>query len=157
MVERVAVEHGHAGTLGEERVGVGLRDDGLEHLAAGAWVDLLVHLHHLQLLVRGGEVLNLLERGGGGGVGRGDGLIGGGGNLVEESAPVVRNDELRRARLLEDADAGLDSGAPLLHLGPAPIHPSVELVELPLELVEPKLERGIHGVDRESNGSDTNC
>jgi hypothetical protein len=76
--ERVAVERRDAGTLGEERVGVGLRDDGLEHLAAGAWVDLLVHLHHLQLLVRGGEVLNLLERGGGGGVGRGDGLIGGG-------------------------------------------------------------------------------
>lgn len=120
-------------------------------------MDLLIHLHHLQLLVQGGEVLNLLERGGGGGVGRGAGLIGDGENLVEESAPVVRNDELRPARLLEDADAGLDSGAPLLHLGPAPIHPSVELVELPLELVEPKLKRGIHGVDRESNGSDTNC
>jgi hypothetical protein len=44
-------------------------------------------------------------------------------------------DELRRARRLEAASAWLDGGAP-----PVLLHPSVKLVELPLELVEPKLE-----------------
>jgi len=99
VVKRVAVEHDHVGTLGEERVGVGMRDDGLEHLAADGWVDLLVHLHHPQLLVRGGEVLELRDADLDGGLELreddvGDeveaALLRGVARLLEQPSPVIR-------------------------------------------------------------------
>jgi hypothetical protein len=74
--------------------------------------------------------LDVLEHGGEGGVGRGD--------LVEEAAPVVNHDGLRLTDLLSAADAEVNGVTPRLQRGQgpreAPLHPSVGLVEAPIQL-----------------------
>jgi hypothetical protein len=184
--ERVAVERGDMETLGEEQVGIGLCDDGLELLVGGGDVLGLDGLgrervldrdgaevqkpHRLRLELRdadldrgrelseddvGGEVMAALLRG----------MVW----LLEQPSPIVRNHHgilllLHRWRggsrlvvvFLHDAGRILEQSAPvvgeLLKAGrrEAPLPPGLKLVELPVELVEEKLERGIHGVDRES-------
>jgi hypothetical protein len=83
---------------------------------------------------------------GGGGVERGDGLVG---DVVKETALVVGLYELRRDGPLEATGAELDGGAPSLHASQGPrealLHPSVERVQPPEDLVEGELEGGIHG------------
>jgi hypothetical protein len=68
--------------------------------------------------------------------------VGGGGvgcwDLAEEATPVVSHDGLCRAELLVATDAKLDGVAPRLQRGQgpreAPLHPSVGLVEAPIQL-----------------------